>query len=235
MPVPASSVLLLLADQRLPSGGHGHSGGVEQAVSEGLVHDPASLERFLADRVRTVGLVAAGLAAAAATAGVDSIGLLDAEADARTPSPALRAASRAQGRGLLRTVRALWAAPSPGLAWSDLGSRPHHPVVVGCAAAAAGLGAAGGALLAAHLAMSEPATAAQRLLALDPLAVAAVTAALAGTVDAVAAEAVTAAEAAAARPTSEAVGWADLPDATDPRLDALAELHAARSDRLFAS
>jgi urease accessory protein len=83
--------------------------------------------------------------------------------------------------------------------------------------------------------MSEPATAAQRLLALDPLAVAAVTAALAGTVDAVAAEAVTAAEAAAARPTSDTVGWADLPDATDPRLDALAELHAARSDRLFAS
>jgi len=230
-------VLLLLADQRLPSGGHGHSGGVEQAVAEGLVLDTTSLEHFLADRVRTAGLVTAGLAAAATTADACSIGRLDAEADARMPSPAMRAASRAQGRGLLRTVRALWAAPSPVLAWSDLGSRPHHPVVVGCAAAAAGLGAAGGALLAAHLAVSEPATAAQRLLALDPLAVAAVTATLSGTVDAVAAEAVAATEAlAATRPTADGDdGWARLPDATDPRLDALAELHATRTDRLFAS
>ncbi|MGF1664560.1 MAG: urease accessory UreF family protein, partial [Kineosporiaceae bacterium] len=99
MPVPASSVLLLLADQRLPTGGHGHSGGVEQAVAEGLIRDAGSLEAFLADRIRTAGLVAAGLAAAAATATAASMTRLDAEADARTPSPALRAASRAQGRG----------------------------------------------------------------------------------------------------------------------------------------
>ncbi|MGF1647033.1 MAG: urease accessory protein UreF [Kineosporiaceae bacterium] len=230
MPVPASSVLLLLADQRLPSGAHGHSGGIEQAVAEGLVRDAPSLEWFLAHRVRTAGLVAAGLAAAATTATAASIARLDAEADARTASPAVRGASRAQGRGLLRTARALWAAPSPSLAWSDLGARPHHAVVVGCAAGAAGLGAAGAALLAAHLAVSEPATAAQRLLALDPLAVAAVTATLAAVVDAVAADA-----AATGPPDSGADPWAALPDATDPRLDALAELHAARSDRLFAS
>jgi urease accessory protein len=250
MPVPASSVLLLLADQRLPTGGHAHSGGIEQAVAEGLVQDAASLERFLADRVRTAGLVAAGLAAAAAglaaAAPVTTAGLerLDAEADARTPSPTLREASRTQGRGLLRTARALWAAPSATLAWSDLGRRPHHPIVLGCTATAAGLGAAEAALLAAHLAVSEPAAAAQRLLALDPLAVAAVTAALTGAVDAAAAEAAAAAAALDAEPGADGRAgpgtrlgdaWADLPDATDPRLDVLAELHAARPDRLFAS
>ncbi|MGF1661123.1 MAG: urease accessory protein, partial [Kineosporiaceae bacterium] len=87
------------------------------------------------------------------------------------------------------------------------------------------------ALLAAHLAVTEPAAAAQRLLALDPLAVAAVTATLAATVDAIAAEAV----AAVGPPGGAPDRWAGLPDATDPRLDALAELHAARADRLFAS
>lgn len=223
------AALLLLSDQRLPSGGHVHSGGVEQAVAVGLVHDVATLEDFLSMRLRTAGLVAAGLAAAATRADAASVGLLDAEADARTPSPALREASRVQGRGLLRTVRALWAAPGPDLAWSDLGPRAHHPIVLGCAARAAGLGAGEAALVAAHQSVSGPATAGQRLLSLDPVAVAAVTATLAGTVDAVAAAAVT--DTAALHPD----GWADLPDASDPQLDALAELHSPRTDRLFAS
>ncbi|HEY0126130.1 MAG TPA: urease accessory protein, partial [Blastococcus sp.] len=63
-----------------------------------------------------------------------------------------------------------------------------------------------------------PATAAQRLLAMDPLTVAAVTARLAPEIDAVAATAT-----------------GGLPAATDPLLDLLAEVHAARTDRFFAS
>src|SRR5215475_3511840 len=89
--------LLMLADARLPAGGHAHSGGVEAAVAAGWVRTVADLAVFLRGRLRTAGAVAAGLAAAACAdpAGCDR---LDAEADARMPSPAQRAASRQQGR-----------------------------------------------------------------------------------------------------------------------------------------
>jgi urease accessory protein len=220
----ASATLLALADQRLPSGGHVHSGGVEQAITDGLVHDVATLERFLSRRLQTAGLVAAGLAAAATVlAPLEDAPArfhrLDLEADARTPSPAQRAASRAQGRGLSRTARAAWAAPSPWLSWNDLGARPHHPLVLGCAAAAGGVPPAGAALVAAYLSVSAPSTAAQRLLALDPVSVAAVTIRLGPAIEQVAATA----------------SSAELPDDSDPLLDLLAERHAAREERLFAS
>ena len=107
---------------------------------------------------------------------------LDAEADARTPSPALRAASRQQGRGLVRVGRRAWPSPQ----WDALPDRPHHPIALGVAAAAGGLTPRDAASAAAYLSISGPATAAQRLLALDPLTVAAVTARLAPEVDAVA-------------------------------------------------
>jgi urease accessory protein len=218
-----TAALLTLADSRLPAGGHTHSGGVEQAIAAGVVTDPASLAAFLRRRLTTAGAVAAGLAAAACRIAVDGGGraglaalhALDAEADARTPSPALRTASRQQGRGLVRVGRRAW--PSP--AWDALPPVPHHPLAVGVAAAAGGLTARDAASAAAYLSISGPATAAQRLLAMDPLTVAALTARLAPEVDGVAARAVD----------------AGLPAPTDPLLDLLAEVHAARKDRFFAS
>ncbi|MFD2354563.1 hypothetical protein ACFSTC_42740 [Nonomuraea ferruginea] len=45
--------ILLLTDSRLPVGGHAHSGGVEQAVALGLVHDLPSLSSFLRGRLHT--------------------------------------------------------------------------------------------------------------------------------------------------------------------------------------
>lgn len=209
-----TSALLTLADSRLPAGGHAHSGGVEQAVAAGHVHDPATLGAFLRRRLVTAGAVAAGLAAAACGATDDGLRALDEEADARTPSPALRAASRQQGRGLARVGRRAW--PSPR--WDALPQRPHHAIALGVAAAAAGLTGDDAAAAAAYLSISGPATAAQRLLAMDPLSVAAVTARLAPEVDAVA---------------RAAAGT--LPAAADPLLDLLAEVHAARTDRFFAS
>jgi urease accessory protein len=214
-----TAALLTLADSRLPAGGHAHSGGVEQAVAAGLVADPISLTAFLRRRLHTAGAVAAGLAAAACGADAAALVRLDDEADARTPAPALRAASRQQGRGLVRVGRLAW----PSRVWDGLPDRPHHPVALGVAAAAAGLRPVDAAHAAAYLAVSGPATAAQRLLAMDPLAVAAVTARLAPEVDDVAA--------AAARP-----GAPDEPaSAADPLLDLFAEVHAARTDRFFAS
>ena len=207
--------LLTLTDSRLPAGGHTHSGGAEQAVAAGHVHDPGSLATFLRRRLATAGAVAAGLAAAACgAADEEELRSLDDEADARTPSPALRAASRQQGRGRVRGGRRAW--PSPR--WDALPDRPHHPIALGVAAAAGGLTAGDAAAAAAYLSVSGPATAAQRLLAMDPLAVAAVTARLAPEIDAVARR-----------------SHGGLPAAADPLLDLLAEVHAARTDRFFAS
>jgi urease accessory protein len=208
-----TAALLTLADSRLPAGGHTHSGGVEQAIAAGLVHDPSSLAAFLLRRLTTAGVVTAGLAAAACEGG--DLTALDAEADARTPSPALRAASRQQGRGLVRVGRRAW--PSP--LWDVLPAAPHHPVALGVAAAAGGLTPRDAAAAAAYLSVSGPATAAQRLLALDPLTVAAVTARMALEIDAVA----------------DASVREGLPADTDPLLDLLAEVHATRGDRFFAS
>ena len=223
-----TAALLALADSRLPAGGHTHSGGVEQAIAAGVVIDPRSLETFLRRRLTTSGSTAAGLAAAAcrAAAGVGvgagdrvaALRVLDAEAEARTPSPALRAASRQQGRGLVRVGRRAW----PDLVWGDLPDRPHHPLALGVAAAAAGLAPGDAAAAAAYLSITGPATAAQRLLAMDPITVAVVTARLGEAVDEVSA---------AALPDDD--GW--LPAGTDPLLDLLAEVHADRTDRFFAS
>jgi urease accessory protein len=208
-----TAALLTLADSRLPAGGHAHSGGVEQAIAMGVLTDAGSLTTFLRRRLATSGAVAAGLAAAACGGG--DLAALDAEADARTPSPALRAASRQQGRGLVRVGRRAW----PSAAWDELPALPHHAIALGVAAAAGGLGPRDAAQAAAYLSVSGPATAAQRLLAMDPLTVAAITARLAPEVDDVATRAV-----------------ADgLPAATDPLLDLLAEVHATRKDRFFAS
>jgi len=214
-----TAALLTLADSRLPAGGHTHSGGVEQAIAAGLLTDPMSLAAFLRRRLTTSGAVAAGLAAAACRAVDDhdpvaALTALDAEADARTPSPALRAASRQQGRGLVRVGGRAWPHP----AWAALPAQPHHPLALGVAAAAGGLTAPDAAAAAAYLSVSGPATAAQRLLAMDPITVAAVTARLAPEVDQVAVAAVD-----------------GLPAAADPLLDLLAEVHTTRKDRFFAS
>jgi urease accessory protein len=221
------AALLMLADSRLPAGGHAHSGGVEPALDTGLIGDIDGLARFLHGRLWTAGLTAAGLAAAAAQLSRSDRPAagwleLDAEADARMPSPAQRAASRQQGRALLRAGRAAWPAAltvPPGPAG------PHHALALGAVAVAAGSDPGGAAAVGAYLSVSGPAGAAIRLRGFDPLAVHAVLAGLAGEVEAVAAAAV----AATAGPA------ADLPCPAAPRLDLLAELHARSEVRLFAS
>ncbi|PVE13023.1 urease accessory protein UreF, partial [Streptomyces scopuliridis] len=100
------AALLVLADGRFPAGGHAHSGGAEPAVRAGRIHDARSLAAFCRGRLHTTGLTAAALAAAAA-GGLDPLEL-DEAADARTPSPALRATARKLGRQLMRAARATW-------------------------------------------------------------------------------------------------------------------------------
>jgi urease accessory protein len=253
------TTLLVLADGRLPAGGHAHSGGLEAAVAAGRVHDLATLEAFLRGRLATAGLVAAAFAAATThrltnarttdtvkrldtVTGLDSArGLdpakaldtvemldavreLDAGLDARTPSPALRRASRAQGRALLRAGRAMWTLAA-GQAYSANSDGPHQSVALGVVAAAAGLPPGHAALVAAYGSVSGSASAAVRVLGLDPYPVHGLLARLATACDETADRAANVAH----------LGVSDLPAASAPLLDISAEDHSAWEVRLFAS
>lgn len=211
---------LVVADSRFPGGGHAHSGGLEEAASRGLVRREDDLPAFLRNRLRTAGALAATFAAASATECPDW-SALDAELDARTPSAAQRAASRAQGRATARAATMMSEAVRGLLAVTP---RPHHPVVLG---AVVGVPAEA-ALAAAYLSVSGPASAAVRLLGLDPLRVNAIVAALGVEVTAVAEEAAASAH----------FPPAALPAPGSPGLDLLAEehdRHHREKVRLFVS
>ncbi|WP_171108768.1 MULTISPECIES: urease accessory UreF family protein [Streptomyces] len=221
------AALLVLADGRFPAGGHAHSGGAEAAVKAGRVTGAASLEEFCRGRLHTAGLVSAALAAAAAL-GVDP-GELDAAADARTPSPALRLAARKLGRQMLRAARATWPSGELDAVAREFPKGAHQPVVLGLAARAAGLGAVDAAYCAAYESVSGAASATVRLLSLDPFDATGVLARLAPEMDRVADRAVE-----VARGVVDA-GVDALPAASAPLLEIGAEVHAGWGVRLFAS
>lgn len=221
--------LLLLADSRLPAGGHIHSGGVEALVDRGLLRDVDDLALVLDARIRTAGLVAGAFAAVGAFRPADWPAW-DAAVDVRAPSPALREASRAQGVALLRTASAAWGADRALSALRQALSRPHHPLVLGAAAAAAGATPAQAAGLAVHHLIGGAASAAVRLLGLNPLTAAGVQSALAPLADRVAAEAEHAAAAAVDSDDPDL-----LPSDATPLPEILAELHDASEVTLFAS
>ncbi|MCB5168226.1 urease accessory protein UreF [Streptomyces bambusae] len=226
-PAAGPATLLVLADGRFPAGGHAHSGGAEAAVKAGRIRDAAGLEEFCRGRLHTAGLVAAALAAAAAL-GLDPAEL-DAAADARTPVPALRTASRKLGRQLLRAARAVWPAPGLDALAAAFPRGAHQPVVLGLTARAAGLGPRDAAYAALYESVGGPATATVRLLGLDPFEATAVLARLAPALDDLAGRAT----AAAHRARDEGAGV--LPAASAPLLDIAAHQHAQWPVRLFAS
>ena len=238
-----TSTLLMLADGRFPSGSHAHSGGLEAAVAAGRVRTLSDVERFLQGRLATAGSVMAAFAAAAhqavsaphpeTLAGLEveldarmsaaavRLAGLEVELDARMSAAAVRAASRRQGKALARAGRLTW--PSP--IHVALVKEPHHAIALGVVAAAAGLSDHDGALTAAYGVVTGPASAAVRLLGLDPYAVQAILARLAPATDEVANAAVIEAK----RPPE------DLPDWAAPLSDIAAEHHATWEVRLFAS
>ncbi|WP_413753362.1 urease accessory protein UreF [Streptomyces sp. R-74717] len=221
------AALFVLADGRFPAGGHAHSGGAEPAVAAGRIKDADSLEEFCRGRLHTAGLVAAALAAAAA-AGHDPLALDDA-ADARTPVQALRTTARKLGRQMMRAARATWPSAELDALSAARPRGAHQPVVLGLAARSAGLAPLDAAYAVAYETVSGPATAAVRLLSLDPFDATAVLARLAPDLDRTAA----AAAAAAGRIPEE--GFDALPAASAPLLDITAQQHAAWPVRLFAS
>ena len=207
------AMMLALADSRLPVGGHVHSGGVEQAITDGFIRTASDLASFLYRRVTTSGLVAASVAAAVADGALD-VRRAHRETDARTPSSAARKASLAQGRGMVRLARRMW----PDVDWSAHRPSTHLPVISGSIGAVSSLSGFHTALILVYTTMSGSATAGQRLLALDPADVSIMIAELGPECERVAAEA--------------AVGLADL---SDPVLDIFAERHERQPMPLFMS
>lgn len=228
---PGAAALLLLADGRFPAGGHAHSGGLEAAAAAGRVHDTATLEAFLSGRLATTGRTAAAFASAACARSAigpafqDETEALDTELDARTPSPALRNASRALGRQLLRAARRVHPDAGLDILAATFPNGPHQPIALGAAARAFGLDPHATALAALHDSTAGPATAAIRLLGLDPFAVHAVLARLGPLMDELALQTAALAHDPAAQ----------LPAPSAPMLDISAQHHSDWEVHLFAS
>jgi|HubBroStandDraft_1064217.scaffolds.fasta_scaffold04217_7 urease accessory protein len=238
-----NTLLLLLLDSRAPAGAHHHSGGMEAAVRAGLVTGLADLEDFCRTRLLTSARVSAAFAAASCHLAERAVVpapeqwaqlewallqwvLLDAEFEARTPSEAMRTASRGLGRGLVRLIRSVLPQADLVTPFSRCaGPAPHHPLVLGTGVALAGGTPELAARAAALAACAGPASAAVRLLGLDPFAVQGMLARLAPGIDKCAARAALSADAAPAALAADAA----------PALDLLADFHLTAEVRLFAS
>ncbi|AXH98077.1 urease accessory protein UreF [Ornithinimicrobium avium] len=212
----------MVADGRFPSGSYAHSGGLESAVRHGWVRDLADLEGFLLGRAATTGLMNASFAAAAhGCAGAPSLLALDAELLARTPSPALRRVGVDLGRMLLRAAQRI--CPHPVL--DEAPPQLQQPLVYGLVARAVGAPARAAAAAVLHETVTGPATAAVKLMHVDPFTTHRAVLRLAPRLDDLADRAVLAARG----------DPADLPSPGAPLSDVAAEQHRDLDARLFAS
>lgn len=163
-------VLMMLADGRLPVGGHTQSAGLEPAVFGGLAAE--DIPELLATRLRTVVAVEAGTAVVArhvAASGLALDGVRQAWA-ARTPSEVTRAASVMLGRGYLRLMTRLWpdAGATRALAGLAAPAGPPRAVAVGALGSAAGLTPRQVATLVCYDDVQAVCAAALKLCPLDP-------------------------------------------------------------------
>jgi urease accessory protein len=206
---------------------------MEAAVTAGFVATVTDVRDFCRGRLATAGPVAASFAATACRGWLagwapGQWAELDAELSARTPSPATRRASRALGGGLRRLLLATVPGQAPAIttAWAGCPApAPHQPLVLGAATALVGGSPTVAAQAAALGSCVAPASAAVRLLGLDPYAVHAVLSELAVEIERCAL---------AAEPAADD-RLADLPAGSAPAVELLADVHAASEVRLFAS
>ncbi|MEI7056587.1 urease accessory UreF family protein [Nocardioides sp. CCNWLW239] len=160
--------MMLLADARLPVAGHTQSGQLEAAVRSGLTAEQVTA--FMRSRLASVVRVEAGTASVALhrlRAGLPLEPVLDAWA-ARTPAAPMRDTSRTLGRALLRLVKRVFP-DSPHVHAVAALQRPCRPLVLAAAAATGGLAPASLARLVAYDDLQTVASAALKLLPLDPL------------------------------------------------------------------
>jgi urease accessory protein len=164
---------LLLADSRFPSGSYAHSLGLEQAVTDGLTDVPA----FIRARLRLIAAADARFAVEVrrcihrvyrGQAPVYNLHTtLEREWVARTPSPVLREGARRLGAQLLRTAATVW--PGGAIATYRVESTATpRPIALGVVAGVAGVSDEDTALLALYDDAATVASAALKLLPLDP-------------------------------------------------------------------
>ncbi len=219
------SIALLLSDGRFPAGGYAHSGGLEAAVEDGLGVEDVPL--FVAGRLRGVAAAESRMAVAAARAArrddLEALLSLDREAEARCPSPPLRATARRLGAQLLRSAAAVWRDELIDRYRGTSESTPRA-VAFGVVAAEAGLD---DLQLAQAYLYEDAATvtaAAVRLLPVDSATTARWLVEAAPLLDRLAHEAAAASD-----------DPRELPAGFAPALELRSLAHAAREGRLFAS
>ncbi|MDX6235310.1 MAG: urease accessory protein [Kribbellaceae bacterium] len=219
----AELVALMLADGRLPTGGHTQSGGLEPAVRAGLGADGARLaevEGYARDRLRTVTRVEAGVAVVARHLALAGTPVLSAEAAwaARTPSQALRAASRRQGRAYLRLAARVWPDVLNHLA-AD--AEVARAVVVGVVGAVTGLTAQQVARLVGYDDAQAVVAASLKLLPVDPTEAAGWLVALHSDIELMVAD------------VASLTSPDEVPACGAPLVDVFAQAHAIERMRLF--
>jgi urease accessory protein len=163
----ASYLALLLADGRLPTGAHTQSAGLEPAMRHGLTL--GEVPRYLTARLQTITEVEAATAVLArhqwlsAPNRIAGLAEVDQAWRVRTLSDAVRDSSDLLGRSYARLATALW----------PLGLEPGRTycraVVVGAAAAAAGLDGPSVARLIGYDEVQTVISAALKLSPFDPV------------------------------------------------------------------
>ncbi len=213
-------LLMLLADARLPTSGHTQSGGLEPALLGGL--DPGDVDGYCRTRLETVTLTEAATAVVCRSRAIAGRPTGDVEFAwaARTPSPALREASRTLGRAYRRVALRLWP-EAPALAELRATTTPSRPRVLGLVGAATGLAADAVARLVAYEDVQSVLAASLKLLPGDPVDATARLLELAPAIDALV-------DAVSALTEPD-----DIPAWSAPLVEAWAEAHATAERRLF--
>lgn len=221
--MPAAFAAMLLADARLPTGSHAHSGGLEPALLEGM--EPGRIPEYLAARLATVVRVDAGTALAARWALLHDRPLQpvqDAWA-ARTPGERQRDASALLGRGWLRLLRSQWPEAGETRAVAAVPD-VARPVAVGAAALLLGLAPGTLVELICYEDIATVTAAALKLEPLDPLETVGWARGLAHCASALAREL------SGEDPVTEPHA---IPATSAPQLEAWLVAHAAHPRRLF--
>ena len=168
-----SVLSMLLGDGRFPAGSYAHSLGLEQAVADGLSADAVS--GFIAARLRLVAGPEARIAVTARRGvlryGVEGALTVDEEFAARCPSPVLRESARRLGGALLRSAAGVWPDASLIHAYRTASRPTPRPVVLGVVAAANSIDDQELATVALYDDAATVASAAMKLLPLDPASV----------------------------------------------------------------
>lgn len=215
---------MLLADGRLPTGGHAHSSGLEPALAGGLLQ--SQVPDFIRGRLETVGLVEAAATVitrrwAVSEGSADELEDISRELLARTPSAPLREASIQLGRGLARLASRLWPQHPAVQMLMALPGHPMRPLALGVFTAISGMDDLQAARSCLYDDAQTVASAALKLLPVDPAEPVEWLFRAASTIETVAKAAVA------------VEGVTDIPATTGPLVEQWSLEHHARSRRIF--